>query len=120
MISDLQNNLSYVLQMGYGYLPNTSPVLQAYGQLGTVVAIDGAQSVGTFSFSLTPILNMTASGGAVTIQWLTNATGFTLAQSTTLAAGSWRDMTATVTNINNDYSVTLPIGTTNTFFRLHN
>jgi hypothetical protein len=119
-ISNLQSGNSYFLQDGFGYLPATNATLQAYGQLGTVVAFDGAQSIGTFSFSLSPILNITAGAGTVTIQWLTNATGFTLAQSTNLAAGSWSDVTATPTTVNNNYSVTLPMDPTTLFFRLHN
>jgi hypothetical protein len=122
MISDLQNGSTYVLQNGYGYLMTNNPVLQPYaeGQLGKVVSIDSAQIIGTFSFSLTPILSINASIGTVTIQWLTNATGFTLAQSTNLAGGAWSDVTATPSTTNNNFSVTLPADTNALFFRLHN
>jgi hypothetical protein len=119
VISNLQSGSSFFLQAGYGYLPATNRVLQAYGQIGAVVSLDAAQRIGDFSFGLTPILSVAVGAGAVTIQWPTNASGFTLAQSADLATGSWNGVTNTQTTNGSDYSITLPIGTANSFFRLH-
>jgi len=118
-ISDLQSGSSFFLQNGYGYLPNSSPVLQAYGQLGTVVAIDGAQSAGTFSFSLTPILNISSSAGSVTLQWLTNATGFTLQSATNLVPPAvWSTNLPTPVVVNGLNTITNPISGTAQYYRL--
>jgi len=66
-------------------------------------------------------LKIISGTGTVRLQWPTNATGFTLAQTTNLQHAAWSDVTNLPTVVNSDYSVTLPLSlTTNRFFRLHN
>ncbi len=68
-----------------------------------------------------PILQINLNGGSVDLQWPTNASGFTLAETTNLQNAVWVDETQLPSIVNSNYSVTLPVDTqTNHFFRLHN
>jgi len=68
-----------------------------------------------------PRLSIAADTSTVTLQWPTNATGFTLAQNPGLQAGSWIDVGPLPAISNTNYSVTLPLNKAGTtFFRLHN
>jgi hypothetical protein len=122
-LSDLQSaslgTLSSITYMSFSYLQSSSPVLQGAGTAGTIVAFDGAQSAGSFSFVPQPTLSVTPGAGAVTIQWPTNSPGFTLAQTTNLALGLWSNVTNVPAISGANYSVTLPLHPTSTFFRLH-
>ena len=80
---------------------------------GVSVLISPANSI--------PRLSIAAGTGTVTLQWSTNASGFSLAQTTNLQPAVWSDVTPLPTVVSSNYSVTLPLDlTTNRFFRLHN
>ncbi|MDE3066309.1 MAG: hypothetical protein KGJ60_02030 [Verrucomicrobiota bacterium] len=122
--SDLQtdsvNTLGYnLVYNSFNYLPDSDPVLQPTGVPSVIVAFDGAQDIGSFSFGFQPALSVTSGNGGVTIRWPANASGFTLAQSTNLASGVWSNVTNVPTIVGNNNSLTLPIGTTSHFFELH-
>ena len=123
-LSDLQtdsvNSLEYnLVYNSFNYLSDGSPVLQPPGAPGAIVAFDGAQSIGSFSFVFQPALSVTLGKGGVTIQWPANASGFTLAQSTNLASGVWSDVTNVPTIIGDQNSVALSVDATSHFFELH-
>ena len=81
----------------------------------------GGVSVLISSANVVPVLKIISGTGTVRLQWPTNATGFTLAQTTNLQHAAWSDVTNLPAVLNSDYSVTLPLSlTTNRFFRLHN
>jgi hypothetical protein len=65
-----------------------------------------------------PLLSILPGTDAVTLLWPTNAFGFNLEQNATPSVSGWSAVAGTFTVINTNYSVTLPIGPNNTFFRL--
>ncbi len=65
-----------------------------------------------------PQLKIVASGGNVTLQWPSNATGFSPQSSPNLAPGSWNPVTGTPTVINGVNNLTLTAGASPVFYRL--
>jgi len=65
-----------------------------------------------------PVLNLIPANGSITLQWSTNAVGFNLYQTAALSGSPWSQATTIPATNGANYSVTLPIGTGNQFFRL--
>jgi hypothetical protein len=57
--------------------------------------------------------------GSVTLQWPSSAAGYDLEEESPLQPGAWSVVPNAPTLSNTNYSVTLPLGLSNTFFRLH-
>jgi len=113
-LNDLTNGNYYVLATAFYYLQTNAPVLVGNGQIGTLVAFDGAQSAGAFTFSLTPMLNISDSGNQSVVSWNSSATGWTLQTNNNLSTGTWGNYLGTV--VNNSVTNAPPTG--NVFFRL--
>ncbi len=96
------------------YYENTSPdlgtnELTMLDVIGWTLAANVAQPVG-------PAISIVRSGkNRITLSWPTNATGYSLQQSTNLSPGSW---TASATGTKNPAAIT--ISGTRTFYRLNN
>ncbi|MDB6019925.1 MAG: hypothetical protein JWR19_4414 [Pedosphaera sp.] len=66
-----------------------------------------------------PVLQITGSGPAVALSWLTNNIGFALQSSPSVAPGAvWSPVTNTVVTVGNQFSVTVDINPAAQFFRL--
>ena len=76
-------------------------------------AIPLALTVQTTPTPPSPSLSATRSGNQLTITWPADATGYTLESSISMTGGSWQPVPGVVGN-----SVTVPIGTGNSFYRL--
>lgn len=67
-----------------------------------------------------PRLEAISSGTSrLTFQWPTNAAGYKLEESTSLAAGAWSDVTNVAAVLSTNYSIAFPMEATNRFFMLH-
>jgi hypothetical protein len=66
-----------------------------------------------------PFLSLSQGPGTMTLQWSTNATGFKLAQTISLAPASWTDVSTIPATVGALYSLTLPANSSTMFFRLH-
>lgn len=66
-----------------------------------------------------PLLSIFPGTGTVTLQWPTNAAGFTLAQTIDLQPAYWSNVVDVPTIMSTNYSVTLPVDAASKFFRLH-
>lgn len=81
---------------------------------------DNAGGVSVLVSPQAPLLSILPGGGdAVTLRWLTNWSGFVLAQTTNLQPAVWVDVTNTRTIVQGNYSLTLPKDSATRFFRLH-
>ena len=113
----------------------TNTVLIDYpgSTLTAIYGIDGNNLVGTYYDSAShahgfvakiatapPKLNIVRGAGVVSLQWTTNATGFGVEETGILPAGGWTNVPVAATNAGSNFSVTLPMVSTNRFFRLHN
>ncbi len=67
-----------------------------------------------------PVLSILAGTGVVTLFWPANFTGFNLSQTTDLSPMAWSGVTNQPMIVNSNFSVTLPLNSTNRFFRLQN
>jgi hypothetical protein len=74
----------------------------------------------TTAIALPPVLSIFGGTGTVTLRWPTNAVGFNLTQTTNLLPAAWNYVTNVPTVVATNFSVTLPVGFTNRFFRLQN
>jgi len=70
--------------------------------------------------NISPVLtaSLVASPGSINLIWPTNAVGFKLMQTTSLPPSAWSEVTNEPTVSNTNFSVALPAGWTNGFFRL--
>ena len=70
--------------------------------------------------NISPVISvgLPASSGSINLRWPTNAVGFELMQTTNLLPSAWSAVTNEPSVINTNFSVTLPAGLTNGFFRL--
>lgn len=81
---------------------------------------NGGVSVVVSPAILAPTLYLTEASGTVTLEWATNAPGFTLAQTTNLLPAAWQDVPILRGFAGTNFSVTLPLdAATSRFFRLH-
>jgi hypothetical protein len=67
-----------------------------------------------------PVLSIVGGTGTVTLLWPTNAVGFNLEQTASLAPSAWSVVTNTPVIESTNNSVTLPVDSNAQFFRLHN
>jgi hypothetical protein len=81
--------------------------------------VDNSGGVSVLVAPAGPILSIAQTGGMVTLQWPTNETGFTLAQSPALGLSNWSDVGVLPEIVSSNYAVSLPLGNGNAFFRLH-
>jgi hypothetical protein len=65
-----------------------------------------------------PVLTIVPGAGTVTLEWPTNAAGYNLYQETNLPSGAWAFVPNTPLPLGTNFAVTLPINSTNQFFRL--
>jgi hypothetical protein len=65
-----------------------------------------------------PALKYSESANQLTLQWAGNASGFTLYSTTKLNGGSWSAVTGTPTMVNGLNTLTVPVNSTPTYFRL--
>ncbi|MGH7953867.1 MAG: hypothetical protein ACREFE_18370, partial [Limisphaerales bacterium] len=81
----------------------------------------GGVSVLISPANFAPVLSIASDANTVTLQWPTNASGFTLSETTNLQNAIWNDVAAPPIIVNANYSVALPLDfTADKFFRLHN
>ncbi len=64
------------------------------------------------------VLTIVPGTDTVTLEWPTNASGYNLQQTTNSLPGAWSFVTNSPFVLNTNFAVTLPIGSTNQFFRL--
>lgn len=76
---------------------------------------------GTVAITPLPSLKIITSSKSVTLSWPASASGFLLQESTdsTLAAASWKTVTATPSVLNNETVVWVPLRANSTFYRLY-
>ena len=87
-----------------------------------VTSVDGTRSVSmaqTVDTSLSPpAVHLAASGSSSTLSWPSPSTGFTLQQSTDLAANNWSIVPVRPNVTNNQNQVTVPLPAGEVFYRL--
>jgi len=88
-------------------------------------ATDACNNVGFCTQQITwhvpdpsPILTIVVQGTNVVITWPLTCNNFRLQQTPALNPSAWTDVTQTVSIVNNQYQVTIPLGGNPTFFRL--
>lgn len=87
-----------------------------------LVATDAANSTGQsnpFNVLSAPALTGSLTPDGLQLQWPATLSGFVLEATTNLATGPWQSVEAETLTLGDQQQVTVPITTTNRFFRLH-
>lgn len=96
---------------------NQPAVRFRFAHAGTDSWYFGLDNFGLYALAATPppppVLHITRTGDTVTISWPTEATGFTLEASPTLAPATWAPVSGVMGN-----SASLPLTDQSRFFRL--
>jgi uncharacterized repeat protein (TIGR03803 family) len=76
------------------------------------------QTISNFSFTSVPPAGINISSKNTVISWPTSVTGYTLQENTNLVSGTWVSVTNGQTVVNGQNMVTIPMTTSNEFYRL--
>jgi hypothetical protein len=85
-----------------------------------IAAVDGG-GIYTWETTRAPLLTVATASGKVVISWTIPSMDFELQQNSDLSTTNWTDITVTptVTNVQNQVTMPLPVGG-NRFYRLKN
>jgi len=119
MTDELHTHLTYSSILNVGDLTNLAGGSTAY--VGFTAATGGSVSIQTitnFSFVSIPTETLSASGNSVVIAWPGSIPGYVLQQNSDLSTTNWVTVTNLDSVVDNLHQISVPIGTSNLFYRL--
>ncbi|HEY3760240.1 MAG TPA: choice-of-anchor tandem repeat GloVer-containing protein [Verrucomicrobiae bacterium] len=117
--TDTVSQVTFSTNLYIGNLTNIVGGSTAYvGFTGGAGSITSMQTISNFSFTSLPLTGINLSSKNTVLSWPTSVTGYTLQANTNLITGTWVNVTNQQTVVNGQNMVTIPMTTSNEFYRL--
>jgi len=117
--TDTVSHVTFSTNLYVGNLTNIVGGATAYiGFTGGDGGSSSSQAISNFSFTSLPPAGINISSKNTVISWPTSVTGYTLEENTNLLTGTWVNVTNQQTVVNGQNTVTVPMTTSNQFYRL--